>query len=106
MLRSPLFHPFRSALRPLLRWTFKSHLFVYDEERPDSPIGVNLKPLSIVTLVLAVLIGPLVFVMLLPLVLILMPVALLFGMLGVATTSAQTDDDDSQHHTLLWHALH
>ncbi len=106
VLRSPLCHPFRKLLRPLVRWVFASHLFVYDEARPDSPIGVNLKALSVSTVLLTLLLTPLVFVMLLPLVLILLPVAFCFGLVGIMATALQTDRDDHAHPSLISHALH
>ncbi len=106
MLRSPLIQPFRQALRPLVRWLFTNHLFVRDPDEQGHRIGVNLKPLSIATAVLCLLLAPLVVAMLLPLILVLLPVAMVFGMIGLASTAVQTDADDIQHHSMVWHLMH
>lgn len=106
VLRSPLFHPFHKVLQPLVRWVFASHLFVYDESRPDSPISVNLKPLTISILAMSVVLAPLIFVIILPLVLILVPAGVFFAMLGLVSSSFQADEDVTEHHSLAWHAIH
>ena len=95
MLRSPLIQPFSKVLRPLIR-----RLFLSD------PDGVNFKLITIGITLLMLLIVPLIFAMLLPLILILLPLAILAGLIGLAATSSQTDEEDSQHHSLVWHMVH
>lgn len=94
LLRTPLLQPFRKALRPLIRWAIKPHVSVAAEQQGNARVGVNLKPLSASTIVLSILLGPLVFLMLLPLVLILLPVALIIGSIAVAITSLQTTAEE------------
>ncbi len=94
ILRIPVLQPFRKTLRPLLRWALKPHVFVAGDQQGAARVGLNLKPASIITLVLSILLGPLVFLMLLPLVLILLPVALIIGGIAVAITSMQTTAEE------------
>lgn len=95
MLRSPFVQPFRKVLRPFIR-----RLFTAD------PDGMNFKLITLGLTLLALLLAPLVFVMLLPLVLILIPAAILFGIIGLVSTSNQADEDEIQHHSLTWHLMH
>lgn len=92
MLRSPLVQPFRTVLRPLVRWVFSTHVFVYDEERPGLPFRLNLKPLETTSALVGLLVAPLIFVLLLPLLLILVPIGVAFVMIALLASAMQFDD--------------
>ena len=83
-MNSPVVEPFRHVLRPLLRWAWQPHLALFGGTEL-----VNLKPPSTFALIMSIILGPLVFVMLLPLILILLPVAIVAGVIAVAASSAQ-----------------
>lgn len=93
LLQSGVVEPFRKVLRPLIRWMFQPHFAVWDGSRHESKVDVSLQKPSMGTLVLSVVLGPLVFLMLLPLILILVPVAALIGIAAVMAASVQTGLD-------------
>lgn len=86
-LKAAVMDPLRLLLRPLAHWLMQPHLALHGEEADSAPVPVNLKPTSLLTLVLSVLLGPLVFVMLLPLLLILVPAFILMALIGTLAAS-------------------
>ena len=82
-MNSPVVEPFRHVLRPLLRWAWQPHLSLFGGTEL-----INFKPPSTFAMVMSIVLGPLVFVMLLPLILVLLPVAMIAG--GLALISAST----------------
>lgn len=105
-MKATLLRPFRTVLRPLLHWLRREHFHVRNDRAGQPPIGLNLRTFGWESLVLGVLLAPLAFLLLLPLLVLIFPVAVLIGVAGVIATSVQTDAEDVEHHTLAWHALH
>ncbi len=101
-----LLRPFRKVLRPLLNWLRQEHLFVKGDQPGSPPIGLHLRSFGWESLLLSIVLLPLAFIMLLPLLIIIFPAAVLIGLLGIAAAAVQTDSDDVEHHSLTWHALH
>jgi hypothetical protein len=99
-LRATLLRPFRRILRPLLVWLRRDALRL----RHTPP--ASLRRVGWESLALGLLLGPLAFLMLLPLLLLLFPAALLIGLAGVAAAALQADAEETEHHSLAWHALH
>ncbi len=104
-MKATFLRPFRQALRPLLVWLRQEHVFVKSGLHGTPPIGLKLKQFSWETIALSLILGPLAFIMLLPLLILIFPVAVLVGICAVIAASVQTDADDVQHHTLTWHAI-
>ena len=84
IMNSPVVEPFRHVLRPLLRWAWRPHFSLF-----GGLDRVDFKPPGTLAIVMTILLGPLVFIMLLPLILVLFPVALVAGMMAVVASSAQ-----------------
>ncbi|MDB6139657.1 MAG: hypothetical protein JWO94_2729 [Verrucomicrobiaceae bacterium] len=99
-MHTPLMEPYRHLLRPLLRWAWKPHFAILGGLEL-----VNLKPPSTFALVMSIILGPLVFVMLLPLVLILVPVAMVVGVLAVLAACLQCEADTQGPHSMALHVL-
>jgi hypothetical protein len=99
-LQATLLRPFRRILHPLLVWLRRDAMRLGNAS-PDS-----LRRVGWETLALGLLLGPLAFLMLLPLLILLFPAALLIGLAGVAAAALQADDEELEHHSLAWHALH
>jgi hypothetical protein len=97
--------PFRHALRPLLVWLRQDHIFVKNGQHGAPPVGLKLKQFSWETIALGLVLGPLAFIMLLPLLIVIFPVAVFIGLAAVMVGSMQTDSEEVVHHTLAWHAL-
>ncbi len=99
-MHTPLMEPFRHVLRPLVRWAWRPHLTILGmTER------VNLKPPSTFAMVMSILLGPLIFLMLLPLILILIPVGMVVGVLAVLATSVQVEAEEPGPHSMNLHVL-
>lgn len=105
-MRATLLRPFRLALRPLLIWLRREHVFVASGQQGTPPVGLQLKQFSWETIALAIVLGPLAFLLLLPLLIIIFPIAVLIGLAATVVAAMQTDADDAEHHTLTWHAMH
>ncbi len=105
-MQATLLRPFRKVLRPLLVWLRQEHIHVQSGQPGVPPIGIGLRKVGWESIALGILIGPLVFVMLLPLALILVPVIAIIGVTAIAVSSIQTDQDESEHHSLPWHTMH
>lgn len=99
-LQATLLRPFRRILHPLLVWLRRDALHL--GHTPPS----SLRRVGWESLVLGLLLGPLAFLMLLPLLILLFPAALLIGLAGVAAATLQADAEEAEHHSLAWHALH
>ena len=99
-LQATLLRPFRRILHPLLVWLRRDALHL--GHTPPA----SLRRVGWESLALGLLLGPLAFLMLLPLLLLLFPAALLIGLAGVAAATLQADAEEAEHHSLVWHALH
>ena len=51
------------------------------------------------------MLGPLAFIILLPLLILIFPAAVLIGLAAAVVAAMQTDAEDVEHHTLTWHAM-
>lgn len=107
-MKATLLRPFRTVLRPLLHWLRREHFHVRGDGPGSAPVGLNLRLAGSESLALGLglILGPRAFIFLLPLLIIIFPVAVLFGVAGIAAASLQTDADDVEHHTLVWHTMH
>ncbi len=99
-LQATLLRPFRRILHPLLVWLRRDALHL-GHTPPSSLHRVGWESLA-----LGLLLGPLAFLMLLPLLILLFPAALLIGLAGVAAAALQADAAEVEHHSLAWHTLH
>ncbi len=99
-MHSPLMEPYRHLLRPLLRWAWKPHLAILGGTEL-----VNLKPPSTFALIMSIILGPLIFVMLLPLILILLPVGMVVGVLAVLAACLQCEADQPGPHSPALHVM-
>lgn len=106
-MKAKLLHPFRKVLRPLASWLRREHFHVSEGQagQPSSPL--NLRHAGWKSLVLGVVLGPLAFIMLLPLLILIFPVLVVVGIAAVCAAAWQTNaEEDVGHHNLAWHALH
>lgn len=104
-MKATFLRPFRQALRPLLVWIRQDHIFVKNGQHGAPPVGLQLKQFSWETIALGVILGPLAFIILLPMLIVIFPVAVLIGLCAVIMAAMQIDSDDVEHHTLTWHAM-
>ena len=93
-LRLELMEPYRALLMPLKRWIFQHHVVIHTAEGSSDTVEMPLKQPSILTMVLMALLGPLVFLMLLPLILILVPLGLVVGLMALFVSAIKMDDVD------------
>jgi len=105
-MRATFLRPFRIALRPLLVWLRQEHAFVKSGQQGAPPVGLHLRQFGWEIIALSILLGPLAFILLLPLLILIFPVAVLVGLVAVVAAAMQTDAEEVEHHTLTWHALH
>ncbi|WP_395750661.1 hypothetical protein [Prosthecobacter sp.] len=105
-MKATFLRPFRRALRPLLVWLRQDHVYVQHGELGAPPVGLRLKQFGWETIALSIILGPLAFIMLLPLLIVIFPVAVLIGLGAVIAAAVQTDAEDVEHHTLTWHTMH
>lgn len=105
-MKATFLRPFRQALRPLLVWLRRDHIFVKNGQHGEPPVGLHLKQFGWETIALGLVLGPLAFIMLLPLLILIFPVVVLVGCGAVAASALQADAEDAEHHTLTWHAMH
>ncbi len=104
-MKASLLHPFRKVLRPLLHWLRQEHIHVQAGGHGDPPVGLNLKNFGWGSIALSVILAPLAFLILLPLLILIFPVVACIGLAGAALATMQSDDD-LDHHSLAWYALH
>ena len=105
-MKATFLRPFRQALRPLLVWLRQEHVFVQSGQHGSPPIGLHLQQFGWETILLSLVLAPLAFIMLLPLLILIFPVAVLVGLGALVATAVQTDADDLEHHSLTWHTMH
>ena len=105
-MQATFLRPFRQALRPLLVWLRQEHVFVKSGMQGSPPVGLHLKQFGWETIALSLVLGPLAFIMLMPLLILIFPAAVLIGLAAVLVAAVQTDAEDVEHHTLTWHAMH
>lgn len=103
-LKSGLVEPVRKVLKPLLIWVFKPHIAVTDDTGRRDLVDIDLKPPSAVAIAWWTVFGPLIFLMLLPLILILIPVVMVVGLAAILVAAMQTDADVSQRRPLITRA--
>lgn len=104
-MQATVLRPFRTILRPLLQWLRREHFYVKNDRVGQPPIGLRLRMAGWETLALGVLLAPLAFLLLLPLLVLIFPLAVIIGVAAMITTSAQTSDDDAAHQIFAWHAM-
>ena len=105
-MQATLLRPFRIALRPLLVWLRREHRFMAGGQQGAPPVGIKLKQFGWETIAACIIFTPLAFILLLPLLIIIFPIAVLIGLGATVVAGIQTDADDAEHHTLAWHAMH
>jgi hypothetical protein len=105
-MQATLLRPFRIALRPLLVWLRQEHVFTNSGQLSARPVGLQLKEFGWETLAAGVIFAPLAFILLLPLLIIIFPIAVLIGLGATVVAAIQTDAEDEEHHSLSWHAMH
>jgi len=105
-MQATFLRPFRIALRPLLVWLRQEHVFVKNGQQGTPPVGLRLQQFSWETAVAGIILVPLAFILLLPLLILIFPVAVLIGLAAVVAGAMQTDAEDAEHHTLAWHTMH
>ncbi|WP_395741616.1 hypothetical protein [Prosthecobacter sp.] len=105
-MKATALRPFRQAIRPLLVWLRRDHVYVQSGQQGAAPVGVKLKQFGWETIALSFILGPLAFIMLLPLLILIFPVVVLIGLGAFAASAIQSDMDDVEHHSLTWHAMH
>lgn len=92
MIKSGLMEPFRILFKPLKQWMLARHVSIHTAEGSAETVELPLKKPGVATLVLAILLAPLVFLMLLPLMLILVPLALGVALIAMLAASLQSDE--------------
>lgn len=105
-MQATFLRPFRQAIRPLLVWLRQEHFFVKSGQHGAPPVGLNLRQFGWETIALSIVLAPLAFILLLPLLILIFPAAVLIGLAGVVVAAVQTDAEDAEHHSLAWHAMH
>lgn len=105
-MKATFLRPFRQALRPLLVWLRQEHVFVESGQRGAPPVGLKLKQFGWETIALSIILLPLAFIILLPMLIVIFPVAVLIGCGAFAASALQADVEEVDHHSLGWHAVH
>jgi hypothetical protein len=90
-----LLRPFRKVLRPLAHWLMEEHFYVETGEAAAPKTGLHLRTLGWESMALGVVLAPLVFLMLLPLLLIILPVAAFVGLLALIASAVQTGMEEA-----------
>ncbi len=84
--------PFRKLALPLARWLAGTHVSLPSDDPDKHAVPVEVSKTSLATIILSMTLGPIVFVMLLPLILILLPAFLVIGFLGLLATAFSFDE--------------
>lgn len=105
-MQATFLRPFRQALRPLLVWLRQEHIFVQSGQHGSPPVGLHLKQFGWETIALSLVLLPLAFIMLLPLLILIFPVVVLIGLGAVAASAMKADAEVTEHHSLTWYAMH
>lgn len=103
-MKAKLLHPFRKVLRPLAHWLQQEHFHV-DGGVGALPLPLQLRQAGWKSFALGVILAPLAFIMLLPLLILIFPVLLVIGLAAICAAAWQADDGDARRHTLMWHAV-
>jgi hypothetical protein len=104
-MQATLLRPFRKALRPLLVWLRQDHVFVEGGYHGAPPVGVKLGQFGWETLALTLLLAPVAFIMLLPMLILIFPVVVIIGLACIIIAAMETDEGEAEHHSLAWHAM-
>jgi len=106
-MKAKLLHPVRKVLRPLAHWLRQEHFHVGEGRQDTLPMPLQLRQASWKTLALGVVLAPLAFIMLLPLLILIFPALVMVGVAAVCAAAWQTNEEDTGtgHHTLAWHAV-
>ncbi|MFC5455236.1 hypothetical protein [Prosthecobacter fluviatilis] len=105
-MQATFLRPFRQALRPLLVWLRQDHVWVRSGQQGMPPVGLKLKQFGWETLALSLVLGPLAFIMLLPLLILIFPAAVLIALAAFVVAAVRNEAADAENHTLAWHAMH
>lgn len=106
-MQAKLLHPFRKVLRPLAVWLQQEHFHVSEGHAEVPPTPLKLRNVGWPGFILGLILAPLAFVMLLPLLILIFPALVVVGIAAVCAAAWQTnEEEDVGHHTLAWHALH
>lgn len=92
LIKSGLTEPFRILFKPLKQWMRARHVFIHTAEGTSETVELPLRKPGAATLVLSILLAPLVFLMLLPLLLILVPLALGVAFIALLVACLQSDE--------------
>lgn len=92
LIKSGLTEPFRILFKPLKRWAISRHVSIHTAEGTSETVEIPLRKPGAATLVLSILLAPLVFLMLLPLLLILVPLALGVAFIALLASCLQADE--------------
>jgi hypothetical protein len=84
--------PFWILFKPLKQWVLARHVSIHAAEGAAETVELPLRKPGAATLVLTILLAPLVFLMLLPLLLILVPLALGVAFIAMLAASLQSDE--------------
>lgn len=102
LLRSPPIQPFRKVLKPFIRWAFETHLVLAADDEEGKPVDIDVKPTSALAVALGMALGPLVFIMLLPLFLIVVPLLIVIGCLVLAVAAMNGSDNSDDYTWMSW----
>ncbi len=105
-MKAKLLHPFRKVLRPLAHWLQQEHFHVAEGQADASPAPLQLRHMGWKSLALGVILAPLAFIMLLPLLILIFPALVVVGVAAILAAAWQADDATVREHTLAWHAVH
>ena len=92
LIKSGLTEPFRILFKPLKKWVLARHVCIHAAEGSAETVELPLRKPGAATLVLSILLAPLMFLMLLPLMLILTPLALGVAFIAMLAASIQSDE--------------
>lgn len=106
-MKAKLLHPFRKVLKPLAFWLQREHFHLVGDHH-EAPTPLSLRDTGWKSLALGIVLAPLAFIMLLPLLILIFPLLVVVGIGAVLAAAWQTNEEDTGagHHTLAWHAVH
>ncbi len=107
-MKAKLLHPVRKVLKPLASWLQQEHFHVSAGHHGSPPTPLSLRHAGWKSLALGIILAPLAFIMLLPLLILIFPLLVVVGIAAVLAAAWQTNEEDTgaSHHTLAWHAVH
>lgn len=106
-MKAKLLHPFRKVLKPLAFWLQQEHFHVSAEHHDAPPTPLSLRHTGWKSLVLGIVLAPLAFIMLLPLLILIFPLLVVVGIAAILAAAWQANEEDTGtgHHSLAWHAV-